>query len=251
VVTTSTPTLGRDDGRSAVFATTHWSAILTAGDPSAMGSDQALEDLCRTYWRPLYIYARRSGRAPADAQDLTQAFFARLLAGNLVAQADPARGRFRSFLLTSFKNFLANEWEKSRTRKRGGQVIILPLDFDTAETSCGEPAAQGESPDKAFDRQWAMTLLEAVLDRLRQEYADCGRVVLFDGLKESLSGGRTEGSYRELAQAAGLSEGAVKIAAHRLRHRYRELLRAEITRTLASAADVEEELGHLFAALAP
>lgn len=243
--------VGRDDPRSAIFATTHWSAILAAGDPSAVGADQALEDLCRTYWRPLYAYARRAGQSSADAQDLTQAFFARLLAGNLFAHADPARGRFRSFLLTSFKNFLTNEWEKSRTRKRGGRAIIQPLAFDTAETSCGEPAAPGESPDKAYDRQWALALLEAVLGRLRQEYADCGRGELFDGLKEGLSGGRGERSYHELAVAIGLSEGAVKVAAHRLRHRYRELLRAEIARTLPSATEVEEELRHLFAALAP
>jgi len=225
--------------------------VLAAGNPLASDSVEALERLCRIYWKPLYGYARRSGRTAPDAQDLTQAFFERLLAGNLVARADPARGRFRSFLLTSFKNFLVNDWQKSRTQKRGGRIIIEPLDFDAAESGFEEPASHAESPDQAFDRQWALALLETVLEQLRREYADCGRLSLFDGLKASLSGDRTGFHYRELAGTLGLSEGAIKIAAHRLRHRYRELLREEIARTLTDPADANEELQQLFAALAP
>lgn len=254
-VTTPTPTEPVETPRTThaqrcgVFATTHWSVVRTAGDLSAAGANAALESLCSRYWQPLYAYVRRMGRNPADAQDLTQAFFARLLAGNMFAQADPARGRFRTLLLTSLKHFLANEWEKARSLKRGGGMIPIPLDFDTAETRYGQPPSREESPDRAFDRQWALSILDVVLTRLRREYADCGREALFLGLRETLTGARAETPYRSLAVQLGLSEGAVKIAAHRLRHRYRELLREEVARTLADPSEVEVELRHLFAAL--
>ena len=148
-------------------------------------------------------------------------FFARLLAHNAVARADPARGRFRSFLLASLKHFLANEWEKARARKRGGGAQLLPLEFDTAETRNAQPVAPGDTPDRAYDRQWALSLLEVVLGRLRREYREAGREDMFADLKDTLGGGRSEIPYRELGARMGLSEGAVKVAAHRLRQRYR------------------------------
>ena len=234
--------------RSA-FVTTHWSVVVSAGRSDTTRACAALGKLCQTYWPPLYAYVRRVGHSPEDAQDLTQEFFARLLAHNTVARADPERGRFRSFLLASLKHFLSHEWEKACAQKRGGRAQIISLQLDTAETRCARLVAPGDTPDRAFDRQWALALLDVVLVRLRQEYTDAGREDLFLGLKDTLSGGRSEIPYRELAGRLGLSEGAVKVAAHRLRQRYRELLRAEIANTVATPDEVEQELEHLFAAL--
>ena len=231
------------------FVTTHWSVVLKAGRNDTTHARAALEQLCRHYWQPLYAYVRRSGYSREQAEDLTQEFFARLLAQNSVARADPARGRFRSFLLASLKHFLANEWEKAHARKRGGGAQILSLEFDTAETYCLQPAAPGDTPDRAYDRQWGVALLAVVLQRLHKEYADTGREGLFLGLKDTLSGGRAEIAYRELGAGLELSEGAVRVAAHRLRRRYRELLREEIANTVAGPGDIEEELKQLFAAL--
>ncbi len=231
------------------FATTHWSVVLTAGRSDTPRAQTALEQLCRNYWPPLYAYVRRVGHSPEDAQDLTQEFFARLLASNTVARADPERGRFRSFLLASLKHFLVNEWEKARAQKRGGQVRLIPLELDTAETHFASLPASSDTPDKAFDRQWALSLLDVVLGRLRKEYTESGRGELFLGLKETLTGGRLEIPYRDLGGRLELSEGAVKVAAHRLRQRYRELLREEIANTVSGPEEVEEELKHLFAAL--
>jgi len=231
------------------FVTTHWSVVLTAGRSDTTRARAALEQLCRSYWQPLYAYVRGAGHSREEAEDLTQEFFARLLAHNSVARADPARGRFRSFLLASLKHFLANEWDKARAQKRGGGSSLIPLEFDTAETRCAQPVAPGDTPDRAFDRQWALALLEVVLGRLRREYRDAGREDLFLGLKETLSGGRAEIPYRDLGAQLGLSEGAAKVAAHRLRQRYRELLREEIANTVAGPEEVEEELRQLFAAL--
>lgn len=237
------------DAAQAVFVTTQWSAVLAAGHSDTTHARTALEQLCRQYWPPLYAYVRRAGRTREEAEDLTQEFFARLLAQNTVARADPARGRFRSFLLASLKHFLANEWDKATARKRGGGAQLLPLEFDTAETRCTQPVAPGDTPDRAFDRQWALTLLDVVLGRLRQEYAGAGREDLFLGLKDTLAGGRAEIPYRDLGVRLALSEGAVKVAAHRLRQRYRELLRLEIANTVAAPEEVEEELRQLFVAL--
>jgi RNA polymerase sigma-70 factor (ECF subfamily) len=233
----------------AAFCTTHWSVILRAGQGEESRVAEALEYLCRTYWQPLYTYIRRCGQGPEDAQDLTQEFFARLLARNTFVQADPRRGRFRSFLLASLKHFLAHEWEKARAQKRGGRVQLIPIQFDTAETRIVQPIAPDESPDRAFDRQWALSLLDVVVDRLRREYVGAAREGLFMGLKDTLAGERSEIPYRELAARLGMSEGAVKVAAHRLRHRYRELLREEIAQTVSGPDEVEEELRQLFDAL--
>ncbi len=233
------------------FVTTHWSVVLAAGRSDTTQAQAALEQLCRHYWQPLYAFVRRTGYSREEAQDLTQEFFARLLAQKTVARADPARGRFRSFLLGSLKHFLAHEWEKAHARKRGGGAQLLPLEFDTAETRCVQPVAPGDTPDRAYDRHWALALLEVVLGRLRGEYRTAGREGLFLGLKGTLSGGRAEIPYRELAGRLDLSEGAVRVAAHRLRQRYRELLREEIAHTVDRPGEVEQELKHLFAALSP
>ena len=231
------------------FVTTHWSVVLTAGHSDTSRARTALEQLCRNYWQPLYAYVRRAGHSREEAEDLTQEFFARLLARNSVAQADPARGRFRSFLLSALKHFLVNEWDKARAQKRGGGAQVMPLRYDTAETRCGQAVAPGDTPDRAFDRQWALALLEVVLGRLRGEYVAAGRERMFEGLKDTLGGGRAEIPYRELGAQLGMSEGAVKVAAHRLRARYRELLREEIANTVAGPEEVEGELRELFAAL--
>lgn len=231
------------------FVTTHWSLVLAAGRNDTTRARAALEQLCRNYWQPLYAYVRSAGYSREQAEDLTQGFFARLLAHNSIARADPARGRFRSFLLASLKHFLAHEWEKARAQKRGGRAQLIPLEFKTAERRYAQPVAPGDTPDRAYDRQWARALLEVVLSALRREYHDAGREDLFLGLRETLSGGRSEIPYRDLGAQLGLSEGAVKIAAHRLRQRYRELLREEVAHTVAKPGEVEEELQHLFAAL--
>jgi len=233
----------------AAFVTTRWTSVVAAGHADTPRARAALENLCQTYWYPLYAYVRRSGQPPEDAKDLTQAFFARLLEHNSIAKVDRERGRFRSFLLASLKHFLVNEWEKSRTLKRGGAAHFVPLQFDTAETRFAQPIAPEDTPDRAFDRQWALALLDTVLGRLRREYATSGKDGLFLGLKDTLSGGRSEIPYRDLAARLAMSEGAVKVAAHRLRQRYRDLLREEIASTVADAGDVEAELRDLFAAL--
>jgi RNA polymerase sigma factor (sigma-70 family) len=244
-----TDTSAESSKPQSYFATTHWSVVLTAGRNDTTRAQVALEQLCRNYWPPLYAYVRRLGRSPEDAQDLTQEFFARLLARNTVAKADPERGRFRSFLLASLKHFLVNEWEKARAQKRGGQARFVPLELDTAETRLASLPASSDTPDKAFDRQWALALLDVVLGRLRKEYTDSERDGLFLGLKDTLTGGRSEIPYRDLGRRLNLSEGAVKVAAHRLRRRYRELLREEIANTVSGPEEVEQELKHLFAAL--
>jgi RNA polymerase sigma factor (sigma-70 family) len=237
------------DHLAGVFATTHWSVVLDASHATPGRSRAALESLCSKYWYPLFVYVRRCGYAAPDAQDLTQQYFLQLLSKNWLAQANRERGRFRSFLLASMKHFLANEWDKLQAAKRGGKLHFLSLDFDTAETRLATEPSHDQSPDKAYDRQWAMELLDQVLAALKNEYAAMGKGHLFNELKEVLSRGREAGRYSELGQRLGMSEGAVKVAVHRLRHRYRELLQLEIARTVADASQIQDELRHLFQAL--
>lgn len=251
---TSNPRAATPAPGDAAFATTRWSVVLGATATDGSHAQAALEDLCRIYWRPIYAFLRRSGRSPHDAQDLTQGFLARLLAAPSLARVEPARGRFRSFLLASLKHFLANEHARERTRKRGGHIPRIPLGFpaeaDTEHAPGPDPAATSLTPDAAFDRQWALSLLNRVLGRLGEEYAAAGKAALFQHLRETLTSPRGSLPYSVLGQALGLSEGAVKVAVHRLRCRYRELLRAEIVGTLEDPSRVDEELHHLFAALA-
>ena len=225
-----------------VFATTHWTVVLAAGQRSTPQSDRALEELCRAYWFPLYAYVRRHGHTKEDAEDLTQAFFARFLEKNYLEGLSAERGRFRAFLLVSLKHFLANEWDKSRSQKRGGGVTPLSLDWQTADTQFQIAATAEPSPDKAFDREWAVALLARVIERLRAECETDGRGKQFAELKIFLTTGKGERSYADAARSLGLDEGAVRVAVHRLRKRYRQLLRDEIAQTLADSADVDEEM---------
>jgi len=236
--------------RQPAFVTTHWSVVLTAGRTDTTRAGVALEKLCQTYWYPLYAYVRRRGHSPEDAQDSTQAFFARLLEHNWVGQADRQKGRFRSFLLSAMNHFLADEWDKARAQKRGGGLTPVPLPFDVAETRYRQEPADNVTPEHSYERRWALTLLDTVLRRLQSEYEKEGRVELFAVLHPCLVGDRSSQPYAELAPKLGVSEGAVKSAVHRLRQRYRQLLRDEIAQTVADADEVDEELRHLFAVLA-
>jgi RNA polymerase sigma-70 factor (ECF subfamily) len=224
--------------------------VLTAGRSDTTRAHAALANLCQTYWYPLYAYVRRRGHSPEDAQDLTQAFFARLLERNWVGQADQQKGRFRSFLLSAMNHFLADEWDKARAQKRGGGILPVPLQFDTAETRYGHEPADNVTPEQNYERRWALTLLDKVLQRLRSEYEQEGKAELFAALHPCLVGDRTAQPYAELAVTLGVSEGAVKSAVHRLRQRYRQLLHDEIAQTVASPGEVNAELHHLFAVLA-
>jgi RNA polymerase sigma-70 factor (ECF subfamily) len=231
-----------------VFATTHWTVVLTAGRRHTPESDAALEELCRTYWFPLYAYVRRRGHAKADAEDLTQAFFARLLVKNFTAGLDSERGKFRAYLLAALKHFLANEWDKARAQKRGGGEIPLSLDWQTADTKFQVAAQNEPSPDKAFDREWALALLARVIERLQKECEVEGKAKLFTQLKEFLMAGQGESAQAEVAKTLGMEEGAVRVAIHRLRKRYRALLRDEIAHTLSDPAQVDAEMRALFGA---
>jgi RNA polymerase sigma-70 factor (ECF subfamily) len=231
-----------------VFATTHWTVVLAAGRRHTPQSDGALEALCRTYWFPLYAYVRRRGHAKADAEDLTQAFFARFLEKNYLANLNAERGRFRAFLLASLKHFLINEWKKSQRLKRGGGEKLLSLDWETADTKFQVAATNEPSPDQAFDREWALALLAKVIARLRQECAADGKAALFEQLKIFLTAGKGALSHAAAAKNLGMDETAVRVAVHRLRKRYRVLLREEISQTLTDASQVDAELRALFGA---
>lgn len=231
-----------------VFATTHWSVVLTAGKSDTTRARDALARLCQTYWRPLYAYVRRRGYSQHDAEDLTQAFFARLLERNDVATVSPERGKFRSFLLAAMNHFLADEWDRGRAQKRGGGRVIH-LDTAVAEAAHAEISDDTLSPEKHFDQRWAITVLEEVHQRLREEHEREGRQAQFEALRFSLMGERSAVPYAELAGKLGTSEGAVKVAVHRLRQRYRTLLRELIAETVATPDGVEDELKHLMLAL--
>ena len=230
------------------FLPTRWSVVLAAGGKST-AARSALETLCQTYWLPIYAFVRREGHNPEDAQDLTQAFFARLLEKKDLEAVHPSKGRFRSYLLASLKHFLANEWDKARAQKRGGGERLISIDTLEAEGKHNAELADSLSAEKLFDRRWALTLLERVLARLREEHLANGKAEQFHELKSTLTGERAEISYAEMAQRLGMSEGAVKTAVHRLRQRYRELIRSEIAETVASPDQVKDEMRSLFAAL--
>ncbi len=242
----STPTSAPGD----IFATTHWTVVLAAGCRSTPQADRALEELCRTYWFPLYAYVRRQGHSKEDAEDLTQGFFAGFLKRNYLERVSSEKGRFRAFLLAALKHFLANEHDRAGRQKRGGGVAPLSLDWQDADTRYQIDPADGLSPDKLYDRAWATTLLEQVIARLRAECASEGKAELFEQLKPFLMAGKGAIPYSEAAARLGLNETAARVAVHRLRKRYRELLRAEIAQTLSDPAQVEEELRALFEAFA-
>jgi RNA polymerase sigma-70 factor (ECF subfamily) len=238
------------DSRREPFHTTHWSLVALAGDRQSKRSEEALAKLCADYWQPLYAFMRRSGHSPHAAQDLTQEFFARLLAKNYLQDADRERGRFRSFLLGAVKHFLANERRAARAQKRGGGKPALSLDFRTAEAAYSIEPADEETPERLFQRQWALLLLERVMQRLAEEYTAGGKTAQFEGLREFLTAGPDHRPYAEVAPQLGMSEDAVKMAVHRLRKRYRQLLRDEIGGTVADPAEIDAELAELFEILA-
>jgi RNA polymerase sigma-70 factor (ECF subfamily) len=232
-----------------VFVTTHWSVVLSVGHRDTPRSQAALEYLCRQYWYPIYHFVRRQGNSTHDAEDFTQEFFARLLQKNWIAQADQSRGRFRSFLLMVLKRFLAVEWHRANAQKRAGKLHCVPLSLDAAETRYLAEPAETRTPEQAFEKQWALTLLEAVLRELRTDYEQAGHGRLFEALKPCLTGRSEMQPYAELAVSLEMSEGAVKVAVHRLRERYRERLKAEIANTVAAPDEVDSEMRHLFRVL--
>jgi RNA polymerase sigma-70 factor (ECF subfamily) len=231
-----------------IFATTHWTVVLAAGKRHTPQSDGALEELCRNYWFPLYAYIRRRGHSKEDAEDLTQAFFARLLQKKFLENLDGEKGKFRAFLLASLKHFLANEWDKSQRQKRGGGAAHLSLDWQTADTKFQVTATNEPSPDQAFDREWALALLTKVIERLQKECETDSKLKLFEQLKIFLTAGKGELAQSEVAKTLGMEEVALRVAIHRLRKRYRQLLRDEISQTLTDPAQVDEEMRALFGA---
>ena len=233
----------------AQFHTTHWSVVLAAGTELSSQAGAALERLCRAYWYPLYAYVRRRGFRPQDAEDLTQSFFTRLLEKNYLADADRSRGRFRTFLLAALGHFLADEWDKSQSQKRGGGVTLLSFDAEMAEKNYHLEPVDHLDPQTLFERRWVSTLFTRVLDRLEQEHRDTGRSELFDTLKNFLTGERDDTSYATAARRLNLTENAVKQAAHRLRRRYREIFRDEIAQTLADPGELDDEVRHILAVI--
>jgi RNA polymerase sigma-70 factor (ECF subfamily) len=224
--------------------------VVRAGEVRTPEGRAALEDLCRTYWCPLYWFARRRGLSPQDAEDLTQGFLADLLARDAVAQADAARGRFRSFLLASFQNFHSHQQARAATLKRGGDREFVSLQaLQEAESRFQEEPVAADSPEKVFDRTWAMGLIERAIAAVRHEYAAVGKEPLFDALKPGLGGGREAGNYVGIARQLGSTEGAVRMAAYRLRRRFGEALRDEVAKTVLNPADLEDEMRYLLAAV--
>ncbi len=232
-----------------VFCTTRWSVVLTARDgAAATRGGAALSELCRIYWRPLYGFARRAGRTPHDAEDLTQAFLAHLLRPGTLAGVRRDKGRFRSFLLASMKNFMADEWSRAGAQKRGGHRVVS-LDAMSAESRFAAEPRDVRTPEQEFDRQWALRLLDEVLRRLEAEYAAAGQGELFEALRFALTGDGSGAPYDALAGELATTAGALRVAVHRMRKRYRALLREEIAGTLASSSDVDDELRCLLEAL--
>jgi RNA polymerase sigma-70 factor (ECF subfamily) len=229
------------------FPTTRWSLVIAAGDPQRKEARSALVSLCENYWYPLYAYLRRRGYPTDQAQDLTQEFFVRLLEGRYLDRADPEKGRFRSFMLTSLKFFVADEGDCQRARKRGGGVLV-PLEFSSGEERYQREPAHDETPERIFERRWALSMLDRVVERLRNEFVQHGRAEHFERLKMFLLG-QSDAPYAALAREMNTSEGALKVAIHRLRKRYRELFRQEIADTVADSAEVESELRYLAAVL--
>jgi RNA polymerase sigma-70 factor (ECF subfamily) len=235
--------------KASIFATTRWSVVLAARDGDGRDAQVAMEILCKTYWRALYAYARRYGLPPHDAEDATQAFFARLLEKDYLQAVQAERGPFRAFLQMAFKRFLAKERERGSALRRGGEAKHLGLDFIEAEAACAQDAPQ-LAADEVFESQWAMTALGAAMAALREEFRAAEKEREFDVLKATLSAPKDGSSYEEMAAALNLSEGATRIAAHRMRKRFRELFRAEVAQTVASHESVNDELRHLIAVLA-
>jgi RNA polymerase sigma factor (sigma-70 family) len=237
------------DPSAARFPTTHWSRIVAAGDLGAPLAREALAELCRAYWFPLYAYIRRRGYAADRALDLTQDLFVRLLEKDVLAAADPARGRFRTFLRAVCADFLANRRDRENALKRGGGRPIVPIDSNEAEGRYAREPAHELTPERIFDRNWALILLGRVLEQLREEYRVAGQSLTFEVLSPVLTDGSRAVAYATLAARLSTTEGAVRVAVHRLRRRYGERLREEIAATVDEPAEVDDEIRDLFAAL--
>jgi RNA polymerase sigma factor (sigma-70 family) len=231
------------------FATTHWSIVLAAGDSTSPQHREALSTLCQKYWFPLYAFLRRRGYDTHQAEDSTQAFFALMLEKHYLRRVEPVPGKFRSFLLTAMKHFLANEYDRAHAQKRGGNRTILSLDFETAEDKYTHEPASDLSPEKLFEKSWALTVLERTMDQLEAELASKGKQALFEHLRGYLAVDANAIPYGEVATKLGMTEGTARVATHRLRKRCRELLRDEIAQTVASEDQIDDEIRGLFAAL--
>jgi RNA polymerase sigma-70 factor (ECF subfamily) len=237
------------EARAKWFTTTHWSVVLAARGSKSAEAEVALEQLCRVYWYPLYAYVRRQGNSPHDAQDLTQEFFARLLEKNYLNSVEREKGKFRSFLLASLNHFLSNQRDRAAAAKRGGGQTPISLDERTAEERYSLEPATTVSPEDAFEKRWAITLLEQALERVRAEFVANGKGELFEHLKTFLAEGTGSGESKSVAAQLGMTPNGVAVAVHRLRKTYREAVRAEIAQTVASPDQIEDEMRHLFAAL--
>jgi RNA polymerase sigma-70 factor (ECF subfamily) len=233
------------------FATTQWSLVASAGKPGTKEASEALSDLCHRYWYPLYAYVRRRVSQVSEAQDLTQEFFARLLEKNALAKAAPERGRFRNFLLASLNNFLANEWDRANAQKRGGGSQPLSLDLNEGESRLTIEPAHNLTPERLYEREWTLTLLRLAMDRLQTECESAGKSRQFELLKGALAGEASSGSYAAAATELEMTEEAIRQAAHRLRRRYREILRAEVAQTVSEPGEIDEELRSLLTTLGP
>jgi RNA polymerase sigma factor (sigma-70 family) len=234
------------------FLSTHWSIVLRAGRAGRVEGTEArsaLAFLCQRYWHPLYVFLRKKGIGPERAEDVTQGFFARLIEKHALEHASPERGRFRAFLLTSLQNHLANECDRDQAQKRGGGQPLLSLNVEASESRFRIEPVHDLTPEKVFDRAWAVQLLELVIGRLRAEFTDKGRAAEFEAIQPFLAGKHTETSYDRVAAELGMKPDAVRQAAHRMRKRYRELLRAEVAETVAGEDEVEDEIRGLFEAL--
>jgi len=238
-----------DAPQGAWFGSTHWSVVLAASSPDPVRQAAALDQLCRTYWYPIYSYVRRRGNGPEDAEDLAQEFFARLLDKQWLEGVEKNGSRFRSFLLSALNGFLANEYDRATAAKRGGGRQILSLDADDAERRYALEPVTHETPERIFDRRWALTVLDRALARLKSETTVSGKARHFDLLSPFLSRTPDAGEYAPMAAGLGISAGAVGVAVHRLRQRYRELVRSEIAETLSDPSRVDSEMSELFAAL--
>jgi RNA polymerase sigma-70 factor (ECF subfamily) len=238
-----------EEGQEPLFVTTHWSVVLAAGHGDTTRAHDSLAELCKTYWYPLYAYARRRGCSPHDAQDLTQEFFARLLEGNWVAKADRQRGRFRSFLLSAMKHFMANEWNRAQAQKRGGAQPILSLNDDSAEHRYQLEPEEKATPESLFERGWALAMLNGVLARLEEEYRREGKQAWMQAMSAALTTDRGALDYADIAGRLEITETAARVAVHRLRKRYRQLIRSEVASTVSTPEEVDAEMHHLFQVL--
>jgi len=236
-------------GAVTMFQTTHWSVVMNAAQDGDVKASTALERLCQTYWFPIYAYLRRQNREREDAQDLTQSFFGHLLQNERLRTVQPHKGKFRSFLQASLKNFLANEWDKRRALKRGGEFTFVSLDEEVAENRFRREPYHEATPETAFEQSWALTLLDSVLAQLRRDYVNADKTALFEAIQVYLSGDNNATPYAKTAARMNLTEGALKMAVLRLRRRFGELLRAEIAQTVTRPEELDEEIRALFAAV--